>query len=181
MERATKTSLAIKMKMRVFFKTFLHLFPPTLLKWSLGDAFVPVFMSSKHRCKRNFTVVFVKVVKKSPLDMQNLFFFIYLLGLLLSPSMSPSSLLPDLSMCVNGYESEHILVKTPAIFSLVRHVCYSRFSPLMNCFVSEMWVERQKKVRCFRKKNYFKELRRVEWIEANCALKLFSLDILLSF
>ena len=42
--------------------------------------FVPVLTSSKHRCKRNFTVVFVQVVKKSALDVQNLFFFIYLLG-----------------------------------------------------------------------------------------------------
>ena len=30
--------------------------------------FVPVLTSSKHRCKRNFTVVFVQVVKKSALD-----------------------------------------------------------------------------------------------------------------
>ena len=33
--------------------------------------FVPVLTSSKHRCKRNFTVVFVQVVKKSALDVQN--------------------------------------------------------------------------------------------------------------
>ena len=47
--------------------------------------FVPVFTSSKHRCKRNFTVVFVHVVKKCALDVQNLLFFIYLLGSLPSP------------------------------------------------------------------------------------------------
>ena len=52
--------------------------------------FVPVFRSSKHRCKRNSTVVFVQVVKKSALDVQNLLFFIYLLGSLPSPSPSPS-------------------------------------------------------------------------------------------
>ena len=56
--------------------------------------FVPVITSSKHRCKRNFTVVFVQAVKKSALDVQNLLFFIYLLGSLPSPSPSPSSLLP---------------------------------------------------------------------------------------
>ena len=154
MERATKTSLAIKMKMRAFFNfsAFISTNSPKMESWGRICSCVYVLQTSLQK-------------ELCPLDMQNLFFFIYLLGLLLSPSMSPSSLLPDLSMCVNGYESEHILVKTPAIFSLVRHVCYSRFSPLMNCFVSletEMWVERQKKVLCFRKKNYFKELRRVE-------------------
>ena len=51
--------------------------------------FVPVFTSSKQRRKRKFTVVFVHVVKKSALDVQNL-----LLGSLSSPSSSPSSLLP---------------------------------------------------------------------------------------
>ena len=42
--------------------------------------FVPVFKSSKQRRKRKFTVVFLQVVKKSALDVQNLFFFIYLLA-----------------------------------------------------------------------------------------------------
>ena len=41
--------------------------------------FVPVFKSSKQRRKRKFTVVFLQVVKKSALDVQNLLFFIYLL------------------------------------------------------------------------------------------------------
>ena len=44
--------------------------------------FVPVLTSSKQLRKRKFTVVFVQVVKKSALDVQNLF-FIYLLGSLL--------------------------------------------------------------------------------------------------
>ena len=88
-------SLAIKMKCAFFFLTFPRLFPAVgALKMAnkvelpyrvLGTApkeidFVPVLTSSKHRCKRNFTVVFVQVVKKSALDVQNLFFFIYLLG-----------------------------------------------------------------------------------------------------
>ena len=93
--RVMKMSLAIKMKCAVFFLTFPLLFPAVdALKMAnnvelpyrvLGTApkeidFVPVLTSSKHRCKRNFTVVFVQVVKKSALDVQNLFFFIYLLG-----------------------------------------------------------------------------------------------------
>ena len=41
-----------------------------------------------------FTVLFVQVVKKSALDVQNLLFFFYLLGSLPSPSPWPSSLLP---------------------------------------------------------------------------------------
>ena len=41
--------------------------------------FVPVFKSSKQRRKRKFTVVFLQVVKKSALDVQNLLLFIYLL------------------------------------------------------------------------------------------------------
>ena len=43
--------------------------------------FVPVFTSSKQRRKRKFfTVVFVQVVKKSALDVQNLLFFLLLIG-----------------------------------------------------------------------------------------------------
>ena len=180
--RATKTSLAIKMICALFFNFSAFISVNSLkmanidelpygvlgtaLKFGLREEteFVPVFRSSKHRCKRNSTVVFVQVVKKSALDVQNLLFFIYLLGSLPSPSPSPSSrrCSQDLSVCVKGYESEHILVKTPAIFSLVRYICYSRFGPLMNCFVSpeaEIWVERQKKkVRLpVRKKNYCKQ------------------------
>ena len=106
--------------------------------------FAPVFTSSKHRYKRNFTVVFVQVAKKSTLDVQNLLFFIYLSGSLPSPSLSPLSLLPGfIDVRKRLCSSEHILVKTPAIFSLVRYICYLRFGPLMNCFVSpetEIWV-----------------------------------------
>ena len=59
-----------------------------------GTEFAPVFTSSKQRRKRKFTVVYVQVVKKSALDVQNLLFFIYLLGSLSLPSPSPSSLPP---------------------------------------------------------------------------------------
>ena len=43
---------------------------------------VPVFTFSKQRHKRKFTVVFVQVVKKSALDVQNLLFFHLLIGLI---------------------------------------------------------------------------------------------------
>ena len=79
----------------------------------------------------------------------------------------------DLSMCVKGYESEYIFSKN-AFHLFTRYICHSRFGPLMNYFVyleTDIWVERKKKFCCFRKKLYFKETTRVEWIEANCALK----------
>ena len=58
---------------------------------SLGDhtqvrtqqiEFVPVFTLFKQRRKRKFTVVFVQVVKKSALDVQNLLFFHLRIGLI---------------------------------------------------------------------------------------------------
>ena len=42
----------------------------------------------------------------------------------------------------------------------------------LSCLETDFWVERKKKVRCFRKKLYFKEATRVEWTEANCVLKI---------
>ena len=75
--------------------------------------FVPVLTSSKQRRKRKFTVVFVQVVKKSALDVQNLL-FIYLLGSLPSLSPPPSSLLPGFTVM----DPNTFLVKTRAIFSL---------------------------------------------------------------
>ena len=71
--------------------------------------FVPVLTSSKQRRKRKFNVVFVQVVKKSPL------LVIYLLGSfrltlsLLSPSPSPSSLFRGFIDVRN--ESEHVFRK----------------------------------------------------------------------
>ena len=58
---------------------------------------VRVFTSCKQRRKRKFNVVFVQVLKKSALHVQNLLFLIYLLGsfrLTLSLPSSPPSLLP---------------------------------------------------------------------------------------
>ena len=79
---------------------------------------LPLCLSSKQRRKRKFNVLFVQVVTKRALQVQNLLFFNYfILGsfrLTLSlPSPSPLSLLPghDLSMCVNGKESKHVLSK----------------------------------------------------------------------
>ena len=45
----------------------------------------------------------------------------------------------------------------------------------MNYFVSletDIWVEREKKSVVLQKNIYFKETTRVEWIEANCALRI---------
>ena len=67
--------------------------------------FVPVFTSSKQRGKRKFTVVFVQVVKKSTMDVRN---FIYCLGSLMSPSPSPSSLLPGFI-----YVGKRLGIRTP--------------------------------------------------------------------
>ena len=54
----------------------------------------------------------------------------------------------DLSMCVNGWESEHDLCKN-AYHLFTRYISYSRFGPsLMNYFFSletDIWVEREKK------------------------------------
>ena len=162
-------------EMCAFFKNFSAFISVNSLKMeSWGRICSCVYTSSKHHCKRNFTVVFIQVVQKSALDMQNLLFFIYLLVLLPLLSPSPSVWLPGfINVCKRLWIRTHFS-KNATIFSLVRYICYSRFGPLINCFVSpetEIWAERQKKVLCFRKKKYFKETNRVKWIEANCALK----------
>ena len=41
--------------------------------------------------------------------------------------------------------------------------------------IQSIWVEREKNSPLFRKKIYFKEKTTVEWIEANCALKIIFL------
>ena len=46
------------------------------------NEFFPVFTSSKQRRKKKFTIVFLQVVKKSALDVQNFFFFHLLIGLI---------------------------------------------------------------------------------------------------
>ena len=84
---------------------------------SLGDhtqvrtqeiEFVPVFTSFKQRRKRKFTVVFVQVVKKSALDVQNLLFFSFTYWAhCRRRHCRPLRYSQDLSMCVNGWESEH--------------------------------------------------------------------------
>ena len=69
---------------------------------------VPVFMFSKQRHRRKFTVVFVLVVKKSALDVQNLLFFSFTYWAHCSRRhCRPRRCSQDLSMCVNGWESEH--------------------------------------------------------------------------
>ena len=131
-----------------------------------------VYVVAKQPRKRKFSVVFIQVVKRSELHVRNVLFFIYryLLGSfpltfslpLLSPLPQP---LPspvrrcsqDLSMCVNGYESEHVFGKNICHF-FTRYVCHSRFGPLVNYFVcleTDIWVERKKTVLCLRKKMIF--------------------------
>ena len=129
-----------------------------------------MFTSSKQRRKRKFTVVFVQVVKKSALDVQSLSFFIYLLGSFSSSSPPPSSLPPGFTV---GIRTQHSFSKS-ACHLFTSYVCYSKFGPLMNCFVSletDIWVER-KKQSVVLEKNYCKETTRAEWIKANCALKI---------
>ena len=91
-----------------------------------------MFTSSKQRRKRKFAVVFVQVVKKSARDVQNLSFFIYLLDSLPSSSPPPSSLPQDLRL---GIRTQHSFSKS-ACHLFTSYVCYPKFGPLMNCFVS---------------------------------------------
>ena len=104
-----------------------------------------VYVLAKQLRKRKFSVLFIQVVKKSALHVQNLLFFIYLFGsfpltfslsLLSTPTPTPPSTPPptplpspvrrcsqDLSMCVNGYKSDQIFT---------RYICHPRFGPLVN-------------------------------------------------
>ena len=70
-----------------------------------------------------------------------------------------------------------VLLKTRAICSLgiYMNVIKDSVHYWMIYFVSretDIWVERGKKVRSCRKNIYFKETTTVEWIKANCALKI---------
>ena len=70
-----------------------------------------------------------------------------------------------------------VLLKTRAICSLDIYMNVIKDSAhyWMIYFVSretDIWVERGKKVRSCRKNVYFKETTTVEWIKANCALKI---------
>ena len=123
-----------------------------------------MFTSSKQSRKRKFNVVFAQVEKKSPL------LVIYLLGSfrltlsLLSPSPSPSSLL-------RGFidvrkESEHVFRKK-ACHLFTRYICYWRFGPLMNYFVSletDIWVENKKKSIVLEKYIYIFQRNNQRWM-----------------
>ena len=81
-----------------------------------------------------FTVVFVQVVKKSPLDVQNLLFFLLLIGFIAVAVTVAFVFAPRIYRLVwTVRNSNTVLVKTPAIFSLdiYSHVCYPRFGPLL--------------------------------------------------
>ena len=101
------------------------------------NEFSPVFTSSKQRRKRKFNVVFVQVVKKRALHVQNVLFFIYLLG-----SFCLTFSFPSPSSCS---ESERFGKNPCHLFT--RYICHSGFDPLMNYFVSletNIWVETKK-------------------------------------
>ena len=73
----------------------------------------------------------------------------------------------DLSMCVNGYISEHGFSKNAChLFTRYIHVCYPRFGPLRNDLLpfsgNRHLGGEGKKVRCCRKNIYFKETTRIE-------------------
>ena len=106
--------------------------------------FAPVFTPYKQRRKRKFNVVFVQVVKKSVLHVQNVLFFIYLSGWFRLTFSFPS-----LSSC-----SESKRFGKNACHLLTRYICHSSFGSSVNYFVSletNIWVERKKTIPCFRK------------------------------
>ena len=76
----------------------------------------------KKRRKRKFNVVFVQVVKKSALHVQNLLFFIYLLALFRLTFSLPSPFPSPVRRCSQDLSTVRnpntFSVKTPAIFSL---------------------------------------------------------------
>ena len=122
-----------------------------------------MFTSPKQRRKRKFSVVFVVVAKKRSLHVQNLSFFIYLLGssrltFSLPPPVRRCS--QDLSMVRNP---NTFLVKTPAIFSLDINVIQdSKNNELLRFSGNRHLGREEKKVRCFGKNIFFKETSRVE-------------------
>ena len=140
---------------RVYFNlTSRYGVPGTAPKLELREEieFVPVFTSSKQRRKSKFYVVFVQVVKKSAVHVQNWARFLWR-----SHYRRLCRCSKDLSMCVNGWTSEHVFSKN-ACHLFNRSICHSRFSPLMkNNFVSletDNRVER-KKSPLFKKKYTF--------------------------
>ena len=145
--RATKTSLAIKMKVRFFTKNFyfnsLKMADTgelsngvlgTAPKFGLREVFefVTVFTSSKQRRKRKFTVVFVHVVKKSALDVQNLLFSFPYWAHCRRRHRHPRRCSQDLSMCVNSYESGNVFSNNAFhIFARYTGICSLRKHPFL--------------------------------------------------
>ena len=114
-----------------------------------------------------------------------LFFYLHLLIELVSFDISLPLLSPlpspvrrcsqDLSMCVNGQESDHVFGKN-ACRLFTRYICHSTFGPLVSYFVSletGIWVER-KKSPLFKKKYISKKQAELNELRANCALKIIT-------
>ena len=122
-----------------------------------------MFTSPKQRRKRKFSVVFVVVAKKRSLHVQNLSFFIYLLG----SSRLTFSLPPPVRRCSQDLS----MVRNPNTF-LVK--CHSRFGSLMNYFVSletDIWVERKKKSDVSEKIYFSKKQAELNELRKNVLLK----------
>ena len=119
-------------------------------------------------------------------------FFLYLLIGLIAVAVTVAFVIaPGIYWCENTVTNPNtVLEKTRVIYSLDIYMYAIQLQDSVHYwmiyFVSretDIWVERETKVRCCRKNIYFKESTRVEWTKANCALKIttISLDILLSF
>ena len=116
----------------------------------------PVFTSFKQRRKRKFKVVFVQVVKKRALDVQNLFLFFFFPFSFWAHCRRRRrrrrrrlrrSLLPGFTDVLKRLESEQAF-NYKACHLFTRYICYSRFGPLRNYFVCleiDIWVLFSKK------------------------------------
>ena len=104
-----------------------------------------------------FTVVFVQVVKKSALDVQNLLFFSFTYWAhCRRRHRHLRRCSQDLSMCVNGQESEHGFSKHAFIFSLDIYVIKIRSINELLRFSGNPHLRGEgKKVSCFRKRKNF--------------------------
>ena len=117
---------------------------------------VPVFMFSKQRHRRKFTVVFVLVVKKSALDVQNLLFFHLLIGLIAVAVTIAFVVAPRIYRCASTVRNPNtVSVNTPAIFSLDIYVIKIRSINELLRFSGNPHLRGEgKKVSCFRKNTF---------------------------
>ena len=150
-----------------------------------------VFTSSKQRRKRKFNVVFVRVVKKSVRHVQNFccFSFTYWDRFVwrsrsFAVAVVRSSLLPrfiDVRKRL-GIRTRFWYKRLPYFHKIYMSFKIRSINELLRLSGNRYLGREEKKSPLFlEKKIFFSETSRVEWIEANCALKIITLDILLSF